>query len=253
MSGLLLVAQPVWASWDCAISLVAPPAENSKVRSTLEIRLPEIQKVSQALSRKYPPQEYEYVFLGRGLSTLFTYYAVMKMTMYPNIETWVLPVSLKDHSEISSYDTGKRFRQLFDRFRPKPGGTGRKIIFIDYVHTGRTFIQLERILRATGIEGGFVGITDDILGVREALSSEHENLRMRELDLIPIQLNVQMNMGDESWLAELNLGEETLIAPYEQGRIQQRDFDVDSISPMVVTPTFIDAFYALKKMLFGDF
>lgn len=202
-------------------------------------RLPEIQTLSQALFKKYPMGEYEYVFVGRSLTMFYAYLKVQAL-MYPKLKAWVLPISLKDERSISDAEYLKRFEDVFYRFRGARDLGSRKIVFIDYVDTGRTMIALDWILRRAGIESELAGVTDNPFMVREILGVT-EPSSMRALELFPISLQMQLDIGSDRW-----------YAPYPQGRIQDADFDPASLQPENVEPRFTEVLNAFKLELFGS-
>lgn len=221
--------------------VVVPARADSPCGFSLEgvaARMPETQALSAALFKKYPMNDYEYVFVGRSLTVLYAFLKA-QATMYPKLKLWNLPLSLKDQRTVSEAEYVRRFEEVFYRFRGSRDLGSRKLVFVDYVDTGRTMKSLDWLLRRSGIPGELAGVTDNSLIVSENLRM-NSSAAMRPLELFPISLEMQLAIGTDRW-----------YAPYPQGPIGDADFDPAVLRPADVQPRFTDTVNAFKLEMFG--
>lgn len=192
------------------------------------------QALLQLISERYPMASHEYVFVGRSPTLLAALVEVHK-EIFPNLSGWILPLSLKNESEVSLGLLTVRFENLFRLFRPRTATSEKTLVFIDTVAGGRTFAALDRLLTATGRRGVFVGFSNATLDAHETL--ERMNLT-HPFTIVPTP---------ESY--NLNVGQFKVYAPYASQAIEERDYHIVHKQPPQVLPPYKALIAAVRDKL----
>ncbi len=121
---------------------------------------PAIRDVSLEILRRFPPDQYYLVGLGRSPAPVMAF-----LEEYGIKEQTTVPIShLKDYAKVSFPEGDAKLRTHFRKFLPTEAELhGRKVLLIDYVHTGDSLAKaaelIQEIFPSTGIEAFALGHT----------------------------------------------------------------------------------------------
>ncbi|HAG92335.1 MAG TPA: hypothetical protein DCL41_10700 [Bdellovibrionales bacterium] len=224
----------VWASSSfasCESELIH--SEKKLVETLVELNMDWAEGLFQEIVKKHPIEKSEYIFVGRSPALLAAYLEVQKM-LFPRIQSWTLPISLKGQRDIPREQLKDRFEKMMSSYGIS--STGRIKVFIDFVADGKTFKTLDLLLSETGIDGEFFAFSH----FKPDFGLERLN---HKSSWARIPLEVEIGINEVKWIAPYK--ESLPIEIAEAGDLER--------APKGISERFQEAVEILNRKLFEDF
>jgi len=210
----------------CSDSLLP---KKTQVEQLVERHLSNMEDLFAQLVRIHPIATSEYVFVGRSPALLSGLSDAQK-EMFPNLRSWVLPISLTHEPQISRAELNQRFLDLFNQYRDLPAG--RNLVFVDFILEGRTFTSLDRLLVDSNLEGSYVGFSHGPIP--------------KKLDRLAHPFHqIQISMEVENSVGELKV-----LAPYAKHSIGSSDYAPTDSDPQSPSKAYQQTVSKIKADLF---
>ena len=117
VSVFVVFAILVWASSSfasCESELIH--SEKKLVETLVELNMDWAEGLFQEIVKKHPIEKSEYIFVGRSPALLAAYLEVQKM-LFPRIQSWTLPISLKGQRDIPREQLKDRFEKMMSSLK----------------------------------------------------------------------------------------------------------------------------------------